>query len=285
MKSFLEYSRQLDEKQIQYNNNANYGQVVFFAGGAASGKGFAVSNFIDTSKFKVWDVDDLKIKLTKLPSVVVKYPGIQDLKLNNPEDVRKLHLIAQKEGIPEKQLKAWIGNFHSSDTLPNLLFDMTFKNLDNVAWIIPDLIKAGYKPQNIHITWILANYNIAVERNKSRTRVVPDDIMLLTHSGAAMTMKDILSGSLPKEINGSFTIVLNNPEEVSFYTRNDDQKTKIAKATKSSVVKDFTYITVKKAGAPMQTWREMQSQIREKIFSWVMKNAPQSDEVKGAYSS
>jgi dephospho-CoA kinase len=285
MKSFLEYSRQIDEKQIQYGKNANYGQVVFFAGGAASGKGFAVSNFIDTTKFKVWDVDDLKIKLTKMPSMVAKYPGIDKLKLNNPEDVRQLHLIAKNEGIPEKQLKAWIGNFHSPDTLPNLLFDMTFKSIENASFIIPDLIKAGYKPQNIHITWILANYNVAVQRNRMRERVVPDDIMLLTHSGAAMTMKDILSGSLPKEINGSFTVVLNNPEEVSFYTRSDDEKSKITKPSKSSVVKDFTYITVKKAGAPMQTWREMQSQIREKIFSWVMKNAPQSDEVKGAYSS
>jgi hypothetical protein len=285
MKSFLEYSRQLDEKQIQYGKNANYGQAVFFAGGAASGKGFAISNFIDTNKFKVWDVDDLKIKLTKMPSMVAKYPGIENLKLNNPEDVRQLHLIAQKEGIPEKQLKAWVGNFHSPDTLPNLLFDMTFKHIDNATWIIPDLIKAGYKPQNIHLTWILANYNVAVERNKSRPRVVPDDIMLLTHTGAAMTMKDIMSGSLPKEINGSFTIVLNNPEEVTFYNRSDDANSKVTKPTNSSVVKDFTYITVKKAGAPMQSWREMQTQIREKIFTWVMKNAPQSQEVKGAYSS
>jgi hypothetical protein len=237
MKSFLEYSRQIDEKQIQYGNNANYGQVVFFAGGAASGKGFAVSNFIDASKFKVWDVDDLKIKLTKLPSIVAKYPGIQDLKLNNPEDVRKLHLIAATEGIPEKQLKGWIGNFHSPEALPNILFDMTFKNLDNVSRFIPDLIKAGYKPHNIHITWILANYNVAVQRNRARPRVVPDDIMLLTHSGAAMTMKDILSGSLPKEVNGSFTIVLNNPEEVSFYTRADDEKSKITKPTKTALVK------------------------------------------------
>ena len=285
MKSFLEYSRQIDEKQIQYGGNANYGQVVFFAGGAASGKGFAISNFIDKNKFKVWDVDDLKIKLTKMPSMIKKYPGIEHLKLNNPEDVRQLHLIAKQEGIPEKQLKAWIGNFHSSDTLPNLLFDMTFKHIDNATWIIPNLIAAGYKPQNIHLTWVLANYSVAVERNKSRERTVPEDIMLLTHTGAAMTMKDIMSGGLPHEINGSFTIILNNPEEVTFYERGADANAKVSKPTKTAVVKDFTYITVKKAGAPMQSWKEMEHQIREKIFSWVMKNAPQSHEVKGAYSS
>jgi dephospho-CoA kinase len=285
MKSFLEYSRQIDEKQIQYGKNANYGQVVFFAGGAASGKGFAIANFIDKNKFKVWDVDDLKMKLTKLPRMVAKYPGIQDLKLKNPEDVRKLHLIAQQENIPEKELKAWIGNFHSPDTLPNLLFDMTFKHIDNATWIIPDLIKAGYKPQNIHLTWVLADYKVAIERNKARERTVPEDIMLLTHTGAAMTMKDIMSGGLPHEINGSFTIILNNPEEVTFYERSDAAHANIVKPTTTAVVKDFTYITVKKAGAPIQSWKEMEHQIRDKIFSWVMKNAPHTHEIEGAYSS
>lgn len=284
MKSFLEYSRLIDEKQIQYGKNANYGQVVFFAGGAGSGKGFAISNFIDKAKFKIWDVDDLKIKLTKLPSMIAKYPEIKDLKLKNPEDVRRLHMIAKQENIPEKELQAWIGNFHAPDTLPNLLFDITFKSLDNATFIIPSLIKAGYKSENIHITWVLANYDVAVQRNKSRDRTVPDDIMMLTHTGAALTMKDILSGGLPKEFNGSFTIVLNNPEEVKFYDR-QVATNGVIKPTSTPVVKDFTYITVKRAGAPMPSWKEMESQIRDKIFSWVMKNAPKSNEIKGAYSS
>lgn len=285
MKTFLEYSRQIDEKQIQYGKNANYGQVVFFAGGAGSGKGFAISNFIDKSKFKIWDVDDLKMKLTRLPSMIAKYPGIQDLKLKNPEDVRKLHMIAKQENIPEKELQSWIGNFHSPETLPNLLFDITFKSLDNATFIIPSLIKAGYKPENIHITWVLANYDVAIERNKNRERTVPDDIMLLTHTGAALTMKDVMSGGLPKEFNGSFTIILNNPEEVSFYDRKVSTSNSNIKPTTTSVVKDFTYITVKRAGAPMISWREMDSQIRDKVFSWVTKNAPQTKEVKGAFSS
>ena len=36
----------LEEKLILYNNGAKYGQVVFLAGGAGSGKGFAISNFM-----------------------------------------------------------------------------------------------------------------------------------------------------------------------------------------------------------------------------------------------
>ena len=35
----------LNEKLITYGNRKPYGQIVFMAGGAGSGKGFAISNF------------------------------------------------------------------------------------------------------------------------------------------------------------------------------------------------------------------------------------------------
>ena len=54
---------QLDEKLIVYNNRKPYGQIVFLAGGAGSGKGFAGSHFIDSADFKVRDVDEMKKQL------------------------------------------------------------------------------------------------------------------------------------------------------------------------------------------------------------------------------
>ena len=47
----------LDEKQIIVGKGAKYGQIIFLAGGAGSGKGFAISHFLEGSKFKVRDVD------------------------------------------------------------------------------------------------------------------------------------------------------------------------------------------------------------------------------------
>ena len=47
----------LNEKLITYGNRKPYGQVVFVAGGAGSGKGFAIENFLDSSSFKIRDVD------------------------------------------------------------------------------------------------------------------------------------------------------------------------------------------------------------------------------------
>jgi hypothetical protein len=62
MLNFKEYFdmlfyQQLDEKLIMYNQGKRYGQVVFLAGGAGSGKGFAQKEFMEADKFKVFDVD------------------------------------------------------------------------------------------------------------------------------------------------------------------------------------------------------------------------------------
>ena len=59
MKSFKSYI-DLIEKQIIIGKGKRYGQVVFMAGGAGSGKGFAIRNFIEGEKFKVRDVDEWK---------------------------------------------------------------------------------------------------------------------------------------------------------------------------------------------------------------------------------
>ena len=57
---------QLNEKLVVYNNRKPYGQVVFLAGGAGSGKGFAIDNFIDSAGFRVRDVDEMKKAVGKL---------------------------------------------------------------------------------------------------------------------------------------------------------------------------------------------------------------------------
>ena len=41
----------LEEKLIMYNQGKRYGQIVFLAGGAGSGKGFAISNFMEKEKY------------------------------------------------------------------------------------------------------------------------------------------------------------------------------------------------------------------------------------------
>lgn len=283
MKSFSQFFQNLTEKQIQYGGNANYGQVVFFAGGSASGKGFARSNFIDDSKFKVRDVDDLKLKLQRLPGIRARYPEIERISadLRNPENVRRLHEIATKEGLAEKQFSAWLLGMKNPSTLPNLLFDMTFKRMSDAEEYIPKLLSVGYLPENVHVTWILANYDVAIQHNKFRKRVVPEDVVLLTHTGAAMTMASILNGNIPRGFNGSFTIVLNNPEQVKYYGEGGQSQT----PTVNKLVKTFTYIKVKDAGKPMVSLDEMERSVKETIIGWILDNAPSSKELERALTT
>ena len=75
---------QLNEKLILFNQGKKYGQVVFMAGGAGSGKGFAISNFMEKEKFKIRDVDEWKKAFQTLADTKGIYPEIQGLKLSNP---------------------------------------------------------------------------------------------------------------------------------------------------------------------------------------------------------
>ena len=73
MYTFREF---LTEKQIVLGKGAKYGQVIFLAGGAGSGKGFAIKNFLEGSKYKVRDVDEWKKALLKIAVLKNKYPEI-----------------------------------------------------------------------------------------------------------------------------------------------------------------------------------------------------------------
>jgi len=79
MLTFLQFlaEKYLEEKLILYNQGKRYGQIVFLAGGAGSGKGFAIRNFMEKEKFKVRDVDAWK---TAFMTLADTRTGIQKLK-------------------------------------------------------------------------------------------------------------------------------------------------------------------------------------------------------------
>ena len=63
------------------------------------------------------------------------------------------------------------------------MFDITAKDVTDITNVIPMLKKAGYQSKNIHLTWVLTNYVTAMENNRNRERMVPEDILLKTHEG------------------------------------------------------------------------------------------------------
>ena len=292
----FEATQSINEKQILYNGGKNYGQIVFLAGGAASGKGFARDNFMQGSQFKIRDVDELKIAFQKLDelnkftltdlldkykkninqsdmnliqkTVIDKGYSLKDLNLKTPEHVYALHVLIRATGAKDKTLDLLLDGAKLG-TLPNIVIDSTFADLDDMKIYIPKFLAAGYKAKDIHVTWVLTNYEIAIKNNKTRDRVVPEDIVLKTHRGAANTVFTLIRTGFPKEIDGGIYVILNNPENTMFIV---DPKTgehyKDIKGKK--VVGNFMYLTIKKPGKSITT----DSEIKKQLYSWIQDNVP-----------
>jgi hypothetical protein len=309
----IESDEQLDEKLITFSNRAPYGQVVFMAGGAGSGKGFAISNFIDSAGFKVRDVDEMKKQVAKLEQlgkisvdswynkfggnlkpeekehiqtfVLNKGMTISDIagNLKNPNNVASLHYIVDTMGIKGKWLVNMLAGKSNPETLPNLIFDITAKNLGSITDVLDPLLRQGYKPENIHLIWVLTNFSVAVEQNKERDRVVPEDVLLTTHEGAAKTVWDIVSKFKPNGLNGRIDVILGGEKNTVIWK--DDKKKPIMVQPNASnkydksriVVKGFKSLPVKKQGGGFYVEKDW-SRI---LFKWITQNVPSTLVVKG----
>ena len=269
MKTFSQYLS-LQEKLILYNQGKNYGQIVFLAGGAGSGKGFTISNFMEKEKFKIRDVDEWKKSLMKLADVQGKFPEIKGLNLKNPKDVYKIHQFVKKAGIKDKTLDLLLRDVNS-DRLPNIMFDITMKDASDITTMIPKLEEAGYDTKNIHLTWVLTNYAVSIVNNRNRERVVPEDIMLLSHEGAAKSMYSVIKGDLPRGLNGGVRVILNNRENTIPYV---DPKTKkpVKTRTGNIIVTDFTYLTFKKEGKSFAP----EADVKKEVLGWISANVPKT---------
>lgn len=235
----------LEEKLVIVGGGANYGQVVFLAGGAGSGKGFAIKNYMEGNKFKVFDPDAFKDAFLNLsqkmkdpkvnsylkvrfgsdlsPTIKGVLSMVGKLDLRDPKDTGIMHMYIKGLGVEEKRIvnffspaaRASAGGTVVASTLPNVLFDNTMKDAtfltgeNGQGGIIDTLLSIGYKKENFHIVWVLTDCNIAIEQNFTRDRVVPTSILFQTHRGAAATMQDLIFksyGSLG--INGDIAVII-----------------------------------------------------------------------------
>ena len=281
---------QLDEKLMVYNNRKPYGQVVFLAGGAGSGKGFASKHFLDREMFKVRDVDKMKKQLQILnrlgkldiDGILKKYgknipaseienirsiqaQGFQlrNLNLKQPNHVTALHMLVKAMGIKDSSLETLLVGKNNPETLPNIMFDITAKKVTDISGVIPKLEKAGYKSENIHLTWILTNFVTAMENNKTRERMVPEDTLLKTHEGASNTVWGLVTKAMPKGLNGRVDVILNNPEHTIKYKDADGNEV-------DGIAKGFLSLPVKKEGGsilPEKIWKN-------KLYNWIKNKAP-----------
>ena len=281
MKSF---KRHLEEKLVIVGQGKRYGQVIFLAGGSGSGKDFAINNFIHSLDYKIFDPDAIKDPYLKWNELKNKYPQLKGKNQRNPEDASYVHeFLRDVVKLEDRMMDSFFFNLMrkpDKTTLPNIIFNRTFKSNVDFERLVPALLAAGYQKENMHLIWVLTNYKVALQANLGRDRVVPSAILVQTHSGTAETMKSMLTDKYPsKTINGDAFIILGGKENTFFIKRpKDAPKTRIPvlgapETSVPQVVDEFQYIKVKNAGQPIKS----STAITNTIFYWIMNNAPDRD--------
>lgn len=271
MLSFTKFSQKLDEKLITFANKAypKFNQVVILAGGAGSGKGFVLSNLLGIEGRTV-DVDELKklvIKSNELSSRIKKETGydLSKIDLKNPKNVSLIHeIIGDVYKVDKRNLRKLATAMFAApaDRKPNVIFDVTLKDLGKLESLTRNVMEAGYEKKNIHIVWVLNKIDIAVDQNAKRDRVVPEEILMATHEGAALTMKKILDmdKKLLKYMDGDIHIAFNQ-------VKVDSSLEKSGRG--GQYLKDANYLTVKRAGKGQLSTKEIGTAILAKIKSYI----------------
>lgn len=274
MKSFKDFVS-LDEALITFGGKAypKFGQVVILAGGAGSGKGFTLEKLLGIEGITL-DVDALKklvMGSTKLAAEIKAKTGhdVKTMSLKNPDNVATLHhVIADVFNVSNKnQARVYAGIAAApEDRKPNLIFDVTLKSMSKLASIARDVETLGYHKENIHIVWVMNDVHIAMQQNLKRDRVVPKEILMDTHEGAALTMAKILNmgDSLKQYMDGDIWISFNKVGIDSEIKKSDKGGMFVVKSN---------YIKVKSKGKAQKSIDQLDKELVAKVAAY----APKTD--------
>lgn len=264
------------EKLITFGGQAypKFGNIVIMAGGAGSGKGFIKDKLVGIEG-RVFDVDELKTLASKAPAIRkrVKAEFGVDLEalandLKKPENVAKLHeIIGDAMNLPDRRMQSFYRSIltASDDRKPNIIFDVTLKDLRKLQNITRQVSNIGYAKENIHIVWVVNDIEVAKAQNAKRARTVPTEILVNTHRGASNTMQDILNlgNELKKYMDGDIVFAFNKVGVDS----------EVAKSDKGGMyVKDANYFYAKRKGKAPTPVESLEKDLKAKIRSYVPKD-------------
>jgi hypothetical protein len=278
MKRFTNFLQEeyeeLVEKLITFGNRAypKFGTVVIMAGGAGSGKGFVKDKLVGVEGF-TFDVDAIKTLALKADGLNAKVKqelgtDLSKLNLKNPDDVATVHeIIGDYLKIDDKRLEAMYRSIISSspDRKPNMIFDVTLKNLGKLDKLTRAVKKLGYDSNNIHIVWVVNDIEVAIDQNAKRSRTVPVEILVNTHRGVSQTMMDIIQmgKKIKTYLDGDIVFAFNKVGVDSELVKSERG---------GSYIKDANYFFVKKAGKDVMSLDMISRDIRAKIGKYVPKN-------------
>jgi len=261
-----EIIEKINEKLITLGNKIpKYNQVVILAGGAGSGKGFIKDNLLGIEGKSI-DVDRLKelsLKSNALKDLIKEKTGkdISKLNLKNPDDVTILHEIISSLNL-DKKFRKLLYKGISGENKPNLIFDVTMKEISKLNNISQEVQELGYRKEDIHIVWVVNDYQTALQQNAERSRTIKKDILINTHELVSYTMSRILKGkiNIQKYMNGDFWLVFNKKYVDSILDISDKG---------GKYIKDVFYVKIKEQGKPLKALNEIEKEVIDKIKEYV----------------
>jgi predicted kinase len=285
LKSFKEHLNEsfelIMEKLITFGGKAypRAGNVVIMAGGAGSGKGFVKDRLIGLEGY-TFDVDEIK-------KLAIKSKGFTDrskselgidlkkLDLKIPEDVAKLHqVVGDYFEIDNKRMKSLYTSILGAnpENKPNIIFDVTLKDLTKLQNLTNAVKSIGYKSENIHIVWVVNDIEIAKKQNMMRDRRVPVEILINTHRGVSQTMNDIVNmgKTITRYMDGDIVFAFNKVGvDSSMQQRQGISKGKYAGM--AGFITTANYFYIKRAGQPIIPLTSIEADVKRKIAEYVPK--------------
>ena len=264
------------EKLITFGGKAypKFGNIVIMAGGAGSGKGFVKDKLVGIEG-RVFDVDELKTLASKTPIIQKRVKekfgvDLADLasNLKDPENVAKLHeIIGDALNLPDRRMQSFYRSIltASNDRKPNIIFDVTLKDLRKLQNITRQVGSIGYAKENIHIVWVVNDIEVAKAQNLKRARTVPTEILVNTHRGASNTMQDILNlgKDLSRYMDGDIVFAFNKVGVDSEVVKS---------GSGGMYVKDANYFYAKRKGKAPTPVAGLEKDLKAKIRSYVPKD-------------
>jgi hypothetical protein len=285
LKSFKEHLNEsfelIMEKLITFGGKAypRAGNVVIMAGGAGSGKGFVKDRLIGLEGY-TFDVDEIK-------KLAIKSKGFTDrskselgidlkkIDLKNEEDVALLHqVVGDYFKIDNKRLKSLYTSILGAnpENKPNIIFDVTLKDLTKLQNLTNSVKSIGYKSENIHIVWVVNDIEVAKKQNMMRDRRVPVEILINTHRGVSQTMNDIVNmgKTITRYMDGDIVFAFNKVGvDSSMQQRQGISKGKYAGM--AGFITTANYFYIKRAGQPIIPLTSIEADVKRKIAEYVPK--------------
>jgi len=182
----------IEESYISPGGGSKYGNVIFLAGGAGSGKSTAIRKFVDLSNYKIINPDDFKERAVRgAKKGIMSFRQFRSLDPNSPEGSSEIHKKFFDKGSGLRRAASVLDDPSRSE-LPNYLFDRTFSHAKEFKRMATRMLRLGYKPQNMHIVFVDTPVERAIMQNRMRTRTLPDEVIRASNEGARANVRDFL---------------------------------------------------------------------------------------------